>query len=556
MADAAARRRRVMAVAAALVAIFLFRLLYGLSREFFLEDETQIFLMGLRYYATGAWPFFGADVVWTNSEIPGALQALLVGVPFKAVAMPEAPFVLLNILSMAALSAFAWYVTARLPQLPKWLVWIWLMTLPWTLEFSTHVINPSYLLPASLVFFIGFFEAMPVFRVGAIPEPAAFALMGAAIAWAFQIHMSWPLLLPYAVLVWSFAWRQGIRTVAANTAALMGGGLLIGSLFIPTLVVFGLHGGTGGTLRNMRPHWVSPYAALSMLARLFSFASFEIWRFLATDDPKRQTLLLRHLWIAPLAVVVWVAGLWQPVWMLREWFRTRSRFAEWPALKWLIAGTVGVIYTGYCFVLEPSQAHAFYIVAPMAFMYAAYCWTFIDSPRWRQIGAAILAINIVFHLGQAWIQAPQQSLYRNREVGAAAVRLKEPEMFAHRRPFAIQGGPAALDPTAKPYDVRRDIELSDVHVERGPRGAALWTLTLRNQNMGVAYRDIHYRTHYLDEQGHETYQQDDYIQDVFQPGASARVELIEGFVDGPWASTTIEVFAGDALLPLSGRTLE
>ncbi len=257
MADAAARRRRVMAVAAALVAIFLFRLLYGLSREFFLEDETQIFLMGLRYYATGAWPFFGADVVWTNSEIPGALQALLVGVPFKIIAIPEAPFALLNVLSMAALAAFAWYVTARLPQLPKWLVWIWLMTLPWTLEFSTHIVNPSYLLAASLVFFIGFFEAMPVFRLGKIPEQAAFAFMGAAIAWAFQIHMSWPLLLPYAVLAWFFAWRQGIRTVAANTAALLGGGLLIGALLIPTFVVFGLHGGAGGTLRNMRPHWVS-----------------------------------------------------------------------------------------------------------------------------------------------------------------------------------------------------------------------------------------------------------------------------------------------------------
>ncbi len=183
-------------------------------------------------------------------------------------------------------------------------------------------------------------------------------------------------------------------------------------------------------------------------------------------------------------------------------------------------------------------------------MYAAYCWTFIDSPRWRQIGAAILAINIVFHLGQAWIQAPQKSLYRNREAAATAVRLKEPEMFAHRRPFAIQGGPAALDQTGRPYDVRRDIELSDVHVERGPRGAALWTLTLRNHNVGVAYRDVHYRTHYLDAQAREIYQQDDYIQDVFQPGATANVELIEGFVDGLWASTAIEVLAGDALLPL------
>jgi hypothetical protein len=44
------------------------RLLFGLSREFFFEDETQIFLIGFRYHATAAWPFFGPDVVWTRSK--------------------------------------------------------------------------------------------------------------------------------------------------------------------------------------------------------------------------------------------------------------------------------------------------------------------------------------------------------------------------------------------------------------------------------------------------------------------------------------------------------
>src|SRR5438132_10456769 len=80
---------------AGIIALFAFRLLFGLSSEFFFEDETQIFLMGLRYHATGAWPYFGPDVVWTKSEIPGALQALLVGIPLNLWPVPEAPFVLL-----------------------------------------------------------------------------------------------------------------------------------------------------------------------------------------------------------------------------------------------------------------------------------------------------------------------------------------------------------------------------------------------------------------------------------------------------------------------------
>jgi hypothetical protein len=44
-----------------------------------------------------------------------------------------------------------------------------------------------------------------VFRLGTLSRPVAFALMGLAVAWVMQIHMSWPLLLPFA----GFAWLSG-----------------------------------------------------------------------------------------------------------------------------------------------------------------------------------------------------------------------------------------------------------------------------------------------------------------------------------------------------------
>src|SRR5205809_7070366 len=142
----------------ALLAVF--RLAFGLSREFFFEDETQVFLLGLRYYATGAWPYFGPDVVWTRSEIPGAMQALLVGVPLRILPIPEAPFVLLNLLSCAAIAALAWYTCRQPPNHPRWLIWGWFLTIPWTLQFSAHIINTSYILAPSILFFLGFFEVM------------------------------------------------------------------------------------------------------------------------------------------------------------------------------------------------------------------------------------------------------------------------------------------------------------------------------------------------------------------------------------------------------------
>src|SRR6185295_11182295 len=211
-----------------LAALFAFRLLFGLCSEFFTEDETQIFLLGLRYHATGHWPFFGPDVVWTKSEIPGALQALLVSVPLSLAPIPEAPFVLLNLLSFGALAALAWYTCQQLPRLPRWLIWGWFLTIPWTLQFSTHVINPSYVLPAAIVFFLGFFEAIPALSLRRISPPAAHALMGDAITWVMQIHMSWPLLAPFLLVGWLSRRGDGAGALVVNAAACAAGALIPG----------------------------------------------------------------------------------------------------------------------------------------------------------------------------------------------------------------------------------------------------------------------------------------------------------------------------------------
>ena len=256
------------------------------------------------------------------------------------------------------------------------------------------------------------------------------------------------------------------------------------------------------------------------------------------------------IWIVPLTAVVWVAGTWQPIWMLREWFRTRSPFAEWQPLKWLVAGTVVLVYASYWFVVVPPQAHAFYVVAPVAFIFAAYCWTFVDSPRWRRIAAVTLGLNVVFHAGLAWIQGPEQSLYRNREVVATAIRMREPEMFSHRREFVVDGGPLTLQAASRPYDRQKDVQLTDVQFTLGPRRVALWTVTVRNTNLRVAYRDVLYRTSYLDPRGEVIEQRSNYIKDVYQPGAVTRLELNDGIFEKEFASTRIDMLDAEALLPI------
>lgn len=525
----------------ALGALFLGRLAFGLTSEFWSEDETQIYLLGLRYYATGHWPYFGADVVWTMSQIAGALQPLLVGVPLRIAPVPEAPFILLNLLSFAALCGLAAYITRREPTLPRWLVWGWLLTVPWTLQFSTHVNNPSYVLPAAIVFFIGFFEAVPALSLGVAAPRLAFFGMGAAIAWIMQIHLSWPLLLPFAAI--ALLMRGPI-----NAGWLALGAAVPGALLIPTFLHFGLHGGSGGgTAANVSFHAVSPERLLVTLAQLFSFASLEITRFVAPDNARRLKLLVEHPWIAPLAAIVLVAGFVQPLWMLISAFRRREGRPDWLALRVLVAFCVVLIYASYWFVKEEPQAHAFFVMAPIAFIFGASCWALIDSRRWRRVAAVLLGVNIAFHAGLAWIQGPEQSLYTNRQVIAAAISERQPEIFGHRRPYAIDSGPRAVFDSTRPHGVGDLKVVASTHrIAIG--GAAIWTVTVVNTNPRIAFRSLIYRATYT---GDTVRRREDVINDVLQPGETKQFEIVDTIGTAPIQDATVEIVNAEGLLPIS-----
>ena len=78
-----------------IIALCVLRIVCGIVSEFWAEDEQQIYLIGLKSYTTGTWPFYGPDVVYTKTQIPGALQGLLVSVAFYILPIPEAPAIFL-----------------------------------------------------------------------------------------------------------------------------------------------------------------------------------------------------------------------------------------------------------------------------------------------------------------------------------------------------------------------------------------------------------------------------------------------------------------------------
>lgn len=422
-----------------LVLVAVFRLGFGLSSQFWFPDERQIYLLGLKFFCVGGWPFFGPDVVYTSSQIPGALQSLLVGIPLCLAPVPEAPFILLNILSFASLLILGIYLLRLLPELPAGLVVFWVLTCPWVLNFSTHVVNPSYVLPAAVLFFIAFLELSPA-GTGWMKPRTAFGLMGFCFFWIFQLHMSWVLLGPFIAAAFWFRFRTGLRNAFSGLFWFLLGSLPMLLLVVPTYLKYGLTGGSGGTGGNIRflAGGMKEYAELffTVIARYFSFASFEITRFLGSSTPLRLEFLRTWWWSAPFVVFAGLVGAAQVLWMIVRLFfpftDPKERF-----LRVLTIAAVLLVAASFLFSVKGPSSHAFYLAFPLAM-----AWFFVSvrpllkMKLWRWLFVCLIVSGILVHTAIGLRNLGTVSLYRDRQKVVSAIAKKDYSILGQRRKTA------------------------------------------------------------------------------------------------------------------------
>lgn len=421
--------------AALLVAAFLFRLGFGLCGQFQDSDTKQIYLLGLKFYATGAWPFYGPDVVWGEIQIPGALQALLVGLPFYVLPLAEAPYILLNLISFASLCLFAWYCCRRLPGLPRWFAWGWLLTSPWTLNLSTVIYNPSYVLAGGILFFVGTLELYPFARRGLVPARLASVLTGFGLFWVMQLHMSWVVLVPYALVALAFQFKEGVRRGFDALVWFAAGATPVAALLVPTYLKYGLSAGSGGTAGAVRFNAENVTALWGIVNRTFSFASFEVARFVGGHTRDRVEFLREEMWLAPFAFFLFAVGVAQVAALLGSWFLREHTQRDWRAIKYLVLFNVALLYLCFLFSLKPPQSNHLYVTLPLPVLYAFYCWErLLKRPRWRKLAAAVLVCGIVFHTGLALYNLPRVSLYVDRGAAQRAVDARDYRILGERRP--------------------------------------------------------------------------------------------------------------------------
>ena len=122
-------------------------------------------------------------------------------------------------------------------------------------------------------------------------------------------------------------------------------------------------------------------------------------------------------------------------------------------------------------------------------------------------------------------------------------------MFAHRRDFAIDGGPASLLDAAHPYDPKRDFQVIASACRPGPQNSLHWTITVHNRSTVVAFRDPLYIATYLDDQGAIVEERHERLKDIFEPGVTRTIELNDGSAGPTFTTARLQIVAAEALLP-------
>ncbi|HOY31162.1 MAG TPA: hypothetical protein PKW80_04720 [Bacteroidales bacterium] len=416
---------------ALLLFLFLLRLAYGLCSEFWFPDELQVYLIGLKYYATGNFPYFGPDVVYTETQIPGGLQGLLVGLPFHILNIPEAPFILLNILSFSVLCLLAVYLRKKFPEIPVWFTWVWLLTCPWTMNFSTHVLNPSYVLFGAVLFFIGFFEVVPGLGIGFIKIRLAFLMMGFALFWIFQLHMSWVLLIPFILAAFWFSFKKNKMVLLTFII----GCLISASTLIPTLVVYGFHFGDGSASENIVFNFSNAKEIIALLFRYISFAANEIPRFIDTDGESKIRFFMDYWPAAPFIIFVILIGFLQTGYLIIAFFR-RNPKSDFIWVRWLAFSAMIYTYLSFLFSVKGPSSHTFYVLFPLVMIYSFYCWEPLFRKRWFTVIMAVMLLSgIITNITLAVHNYHLKSMYKNRELPLKAIQEKDYHVLGERRSF-------------------------------------------------------------------------------------------------------------------------
>ena len=435
-------------LAALLIFLLAFRIFFGLSMPFYGpgeidRDALQTYLIGLKSYTTGTWPYFGPDEyrmdTGFHAQIPGALEGSVIAAAFYLLPIPEAPVMLLNLLSFAGLVLLSLWIARRLPGVSFPFILAWSSLLPWTLQHSTHVFNVSFLLFGSCLFFTGFLESIRPWSTGWLGPKTSFALMGFGIFWDMQFHNSWVLLVPFVLASFYIKFKKTEGGFWAAMGAFSAGAAIPLSFLVPTLLKYGIQKETTG----FSGVWLDFYGEnfksfFIILARFLSLACFEMPRFLGSNTKDRIEFLEKIPWVIPPVLFLTLVGWLQPLALLIcGWFRDRAR-PEAVLFQKMLFATLLWIWVCFWFTTTGPAAHMYYLFLPLVLVLSFYVWSrWALRKAWRVFGVVCIFASLWAHTGMALEMAGERSIYTDRDRIVRAIQAKDYRILWERRKWAL-----------------------------------------------------------------------------------------------------------------------
>lgn len=257
------------------IVLIAFRTWLGAHINFCHEDYEQVYLIGLEYITKDGWSYWGPDVVWSETRLAGALQAMLVGIPLSLSKNAIAPFVLSNIISSLGLILLSLYISYRL-NYSKILVLIFVMSLPFMLYHGSVLLNTAYLLLPGALVIISVLELF-LYRDDTLLKNKYlyFGIMGFSVFFVYQLHLTWVMILPYMVVLAFLEWRRKELSLIKISLYTLIGMCLSFTLIAPTLFKFHelIFSGVEG---NLALNLGKVFSIVDLTTRILTYTSFNV----------------------------------------------------------------------------------------------------------------------------------------------------------------------------------------------------------------------------------------------------------------------------------------
>jgi hypothetical protein len=177
---------------------------------------------------------------------------------------------------------------------------------------------------------------------------------------------------------------------------------------------------------------------LAVIAKVLSFASYELPRFIGPHNPERVAWLLSDLRLTPFALLAVGVGFLQPLLMVVMGFRKGESDPAWSRMRWLMAATLLLTGVAFLFTSREPWALTFYVTFPVAFLYSLHCYGFfMKGERWLAFAALILVAGFVTNTALAVRNLSTRSLYLNRSLPQLAIAQRDYRILGERRPGTL-----------------------------------------------------------------------------------------------------------------------